>query len=158
LPEIQSTPWPVSTHTSKFDYSLAVEHSAGGWTATAEYSLDLFDADRMERMMDHWRGILEKVAANPPPQGLQISLLPPAEQRQLLVEWNDSRSDFPSCHCLHELFEAQAARTPEAVALTCEGARLTYRELNERANQVAHRLREEGVGPDVITGLYLDRS
>ena len=158
LPEIQSAPWPVTTHTSKFDFSLTLERSDADWTATAEYSTDLFAAGRMERMLDHWRVILESVAANPAQKISEIPLLTAAERRQLLVEWNNPASDFPPARCLHEIFAAQAERTPDAIALTGEGARLTYRELNARANQLAHWLRAGGVGPEVIVGLYLDRS
>ncbi|HZL78001.1 MAG TPA: amino acid adenylation domain-containing protein [Candidatus Limnocylindrales bacterium] len=158
LPGIQTVPWFVTTHTSKFDFSLTLERSADGWTAVAEYSTDLFDAGRVERMLEHWRVILESIVTNPDQRVSEISLLTTAERRQILEEWNAPRTDYPEAKCVHEWFEAQAARTPEAVAVVFEEHRLTYAELNRRANQLAHRLRKLGVQPDALVGICVERS
>src|SRR5262249_18472805 len=88
----------------------------------------------------------------------ELSLLSPAERRQLLVEWNDTATDYPAEMPIHELFEAQAARTPEAVAVVCDGRTLSYGELDRRANQLAHALRRRGVGADVFVALCVSRS
>jgi amino acid adenylation domain-containing protein len=158
LPGIQSAPWFVTTHTSKFDFSLTLERSADGWLAVAEYSTDLFDADRVERMLEHWRVILESIMTDPDQGVSEIPLLTPAERHRLLVERNAPQTDYPEAKCVHELFEAQAARTPEAVAVVFEERRLTYAELNRRANQLAHRLRKLGVQPDTLVGICVERS
>jgi amino acid adenylation domain-containing protein len=158
LPEIQTAPWFVTTHTSKFDFSLTVERSADGWMAVAEYSTDLFDAGRVERMLEHWRVILESIVTNPDQRVSEIPLLTAAERRQILMEWNAPRTDYPEAKCVHEWFEAQAARTPEAVAVVFEEHRLTYAELNRRANQLAHHLRKLGVQPDTPVGICVERS
>src|SRR3990172_3680562 len=86
------------------------------------------------------------------------NVLTESERHRLLVEWNNTRADYPTSQCLHELFEAQVERTPDAVAVVFEGQKLTYRELDARANQLAHYLGKLGVGPDVLVGLCLDRS
>ncbi|HDN27235.1 MAG TPA: non-ribosomal peptide synthetase, partial [Thioploca sp.] len=81
-----------------------------------------------------------------------------SQQHQILVEWNTTKADFPRDKCLHQLFEAQVERTPEAVAVVFEDSRLTYQELNQRANQLAHYLKKLGVGPEVLVGIYIERS
>src|SRR5262249_6485417 len=94
-----------------------------------------------------------------PDQGItDLPLLDETERRQLLVEWNDTAAAYPHEQCIHELFEAQVARTPEAVALIYRDRHMTYRELNARANQLAHHLRQRGVGRGVLVGLCIERS
>ena len=158
LPGIQTAPWFVTTHTSKFDFSLTVERSAEGWTAGVEYSTDLFEADRVKRMLDHWHVILESVVTNPALRVSEIPLLTAAERQQILVEWNRTEQEYPRDKCVHQLFEEQVERTPEAVAVVFEDQRLTYRELNVRANQLGHHLRSLGVGPEVLVGICVERS
>jgi non-ribosomal peptide synthetase component F len=85
-------------------------------------------------------------------------VLTEAERHKLLVEWNRTERDYPRDKCVHQLFEEQVERTPEAVAVVFEGQSLTYRELNARANQLGHHLRSLGVGPDVLVGLCVERS
>jgi amino acid adenylation domain-containing protein len=157
LPKVQSSPWPTETHTSKFDLSLSVEKGDDGWAACSEYSTDLFDADRMERMLGHWHMILESIASDPDQALTNIPILTAPERHQLLVEWNDTAVDYPD-KCVHQLFEEQVERTPDAVAVVFEGKQLTYRELNKKANQVAHCLIEKGVGPDVLVAICVERS
>src|SRR5437773_6032589 len=158
LPGIQTSPWFVTTRTSKFDFSLTLERSAEGWTAAAEYSTDLFDADRVERMLDHWRVVLESIVLNPAQRVSEIPLLTPAERQQILVEWNRTEREYPLDKCVHQLFEEQVERTPDPVAVVVEDQRLTYRELNVRANQLGHYLRSLGVGPEVLVGICVERS
>ncbi|PYJ33551.1 MAG: non-ribosomal peptide synthetase [Verrucomicrobia bacterium] len=158
LPGIETSPWFVTTRTSKFDFSMTLERSAEGWTAVAEYSTDLFDADRVERMLEHWRVILENVVANPIQRVSEIPLLTAAERQQILVEWNRTERDYPRDKCLHHLFEEQVERTPDAVAVVFEDQRLTYRQLNVRATQLGHYLRSLGVGPEMLVGICVERS
>ena len=158
LPEIQTAPWFVSTHTAKFDFSLTLERSAAGWTAAVEYSTDLFEANRVERMLDHWCVILEGIAANPAQRVPEMPLFTAAEQRQILVEWKQTEPEHPQDEGIHQLFEEQVERTPEAVAVVSEGKSLTYRELNTRADHLAHHLRRLGVGPEALVGICVEWS
>ena len=103
-------------------------------------------------------GLVEALEQAPQTPMRTIDILPRDERHRLLVEWNDTAVDYPQDRLLHELFEDQAARAPEAVALVFEGARLSYGELNARANRLAHRLRAQGVGPETIVGLCVERS
>jgi amino acid adenylation domain-containing protein len=108
-------------------------------------------------MLGHLEVLLAGMSANLEQPIAHLRLLTEAERHQLVVEWNDTKRDYPPDLCLHHLFEAQVERTPDAIALTYEGQHLSYRELNERANQLAHYLRSLGVGSDVLVGLYMDR-
>lgn len=158
LPGVQATSWPVTTHTSKFDLSLTVEQSAGEWTVLAEYSTDLFDEWRVQRLLAHWEVVLDGVAANPDQQVAELPLLTPDERHQVLVEWNRTERSYPQDQCVHQLFEEQVRRTPDAVAVVFEDQELTYAGLNARANQLARQLMSLGVGTGSLTGLYLERS
>jgi amino acid adenylation domain-containing protein/thioester reductase-like protein len=118
-----------------------------------------FDAATVTRMMGHFQTLLEGIAtANTDQRLSDLSLLAEAERHQLLAEWNATRSNYPGDLCLHELFENQMEQTPDAVAVIFEEESLTYRELNHRANQLAHYLQSLGVGPEVLVGIYVDRS
>jgi amino acid adenylation domain-containing protein len=158
LPGLRTTPWRVGMHTAMFDLSLTVERTAEDWSATAEYSTDLFDRDRMERILAHWRVLLESIVANPARRVSELPLLAPAERRLLLEEWSGRESSYPTGRCVHELFAEQAKRCPSAVAVVYEGESLTYAELERRANQLAHSLRRYGVGPGKAVGICLERS
>ena len=123
-----------------------------------EYSRRRFDDDVVARMLDHLRTLLEGMAVHPQARLKDLRLLTQNEQHQLLAEWNDTNTDYPASASIQELFEAQAARTPEAVAVEYEGLRLTYGELNARANQLAHYLARHGVRPEVMVGICVERS
>ena len=109
-------------------------------------------------MAGHFLTLLEGIAANPERRIEELPLLEEKERHQLLVEWNDTRSNYPSDRCIHQLFEAQVERTPDAIAVVFEDKELTYRELNKRANQVAHYLQKLGVKPEVLVGICTERS
>ncbi len=149
---------PLDSQAAKFDLTLSVYESPAGLHASWNYATDLFDAATITRMARHFQRLLETIVADPEQRIGQIPLLTKAERHQLLVEWNDTAGDYPRDRCVHQLFEAQAARTPEAVAVVCQDRHLTYAELNARANQLAHHLIVLGVGPGVLVGLCLDRS
>jgi surfactin family lipopeptide synthetase A len=137
---------------ARFDLGLSLAESAEGLLATAEYSTDLFRAATIERLLGHFATLLDGVVADPERRVGELPLLGPAERRQLLVDWNATARPYPAA-CLHELFAAQAARTPEAVAVVCGEERLSYRELDARANQLAHYLQARGVGPETLVAL-----
>ena len=148
----------VPSGTSKFDLSMSMSEVADGLKAEVEYCTDLFDAATIRRMLGHYQVLLEGIVANPDAHIDQLPLLTQAERHQLLVEWNQTDVDYPRDKCIHQLFEEQVERTPDAVAVVFEDQQLTYRELNERSNQLAHRLRKLGIGPDVLVGLCIERS
>jgi len=144
--------------TAKFDIGMDIVESKGHLTAAVEYSTDLFDHATISRMLFHFRNLLESIVASPGTQISKLSFLTAAEREQILWEWNSTRSEYAEEKCIHHLFEAQVERTPEAVAVTSEGEQLTYAELNERANRLAHYLRRLGVGPEVLVGICMERS
>jgi len=152
--------WGESAHaTAKFDLTLQLSASANGLWGTLEYSTDLFERSTMERMARHLSRVLGQLAADPGVRLSALELLDAAERATVVTEWNRTDAPFPSDACVHALFEAQAERTPDAVALvTPGGTSLTYWALNERANRLAHRLVRLGVGPDVQVGLCAGRS
>ena len=136
---------------------MFVEETNDGLIASFEYSTDLFDKETINRMLEHLQIILEGVVANPDQRLSQLPILTEAEKQQFLVEWNGVMRDYPTKKCVHELFEMQAEKTPDAVAVVFEDDQLTYFELNRRANQLAHYLQKLGVGPDVLVGVCCER-
>jgi amino acid adenylation domain-containing protein len=148
----------VTPGTSVYDLSLFVEPGTTGLRATAEFRTQLFDVEMIRRMLRHWLTLLEGAAADPEQRVSELSLLTATERRQLLEEWNSTAVAYPDRVCIHQLFEIQVARAPEAVAVVFGEQRLTYTELNTRANRLAHHLRMLGVGPEVPVAIALDRS
>ncbi len=160
----------VSNESAKFDMNVVAiprseqrvgqkhEKGAAGITLVWEYSTDLFEASTIERIMGHYQTLLEHMVANPDMRLSDVSLLTQAERHQLLVEWNATETGYACDLCVHQLFERQAAKTPEAEAVVFGEQRLTYRELNRRANQLAHHLRGLGVGPEVAVCVCMNRS
>ena len=163
MPEVELagltvTSLPAQGTTAKFDLTLAMENTAAGLVGVWEYNTDLFDRSTIERTAGHFQTLLEAIVANPMGLISQLPLLSEVEQRQLLVEWNDTQVEYPHDLCIHQLFESQAQRTPDAVAVVYENQQLTYHELNCRANQLAHYLRGLGVGREVLVGICVERS
>jgi len=148
----------VQTGTSKFDLTLELDEREEQIIGRFEYNTDLFDASTIKRMAGHFQRILEGIIADPHQRLSQLPLLTEAEQHHLRVEWNNTGADYPRDKCIHELFEAQVEKTPDATAVVFEDRRLTYRQLNERANRLAHHLQSLGVSADVRVGIYLERS
>jgi len=151
-------PLQVDHSTSKFDLVLHMVEGAEGLQGRLEYKTDLFDAATINRMIGHFQVLLEGIVADPEQHIGTLQLLTEAERHQLLVEWNDTQTDFPQDKCLHQLFEQQVESRPDAIAAIFVDEQLTYGELNRRANQLAHHLRALGVGPDVSVGLCVERS
>ena len=143
----------------KTNYPLTV-YAYGGSEPVLKVAYDRrrFDDATIARLLGHLQTLLEGMVVNPEQRLSELPLLTEAERRQMLVDWNNTGADFPQDTCLHQLFEAQVEKTPEAIAVVFEEQRLTYRELNRRANQLAHHLRELGVGPDVLVGICVERS
>jgi amino acid adenylation domain-containing protein len=143
---------------AQFDLTLSVRETAEGLHARIDYATDLFEASTIDRLLGHWETLLAGAVADPDRRLSTLPLLDEAERRRILVEWNATSGEFPGDRGLDELFEAQVARTPDAVAVTDGTRRMTYRELSRRAEVVASRLRGLGVGPDVLVAVSMERS
>ncbi|MDO9269533.1 MAG: amino acid adenylation domain-containing protein [Methylobacter sp.] len=157
---LQNTPKlpQLSAGTTQFDLTLELSETPHGLAARMEYAADLFEAATIDRLIGHFQTLLEGIVADPDAHLSELPLLTEPERRQLLIEWNDTGTWFPRDKCIHELFEAQVAATPQAVALVCEHKQLTYAELNTQANQLAHLLGELGVKPDALVAICAERS
>ena len=142
----------------RFHVKLNCEPRAGSLVLTLRYEDALYDADAVERLALQYQTLLVSALATPEGPVGELEMLSDGERELLLHTLNDTAADFPQEKLLHRLFEEQAARTPELVALEWEGGRLTYEELNGRANRLARRLRREGVRPEVAVGVLLERS
>ncbi len=151
---------PVAVHGGghKVGLNVNVNKSKRGLTIRVEYNADWFDHPTILRMLGHYRTLLEGIVANPDERIAALPLLTREERRQLLVDWNATMVDYPKNVCLHQLFEAQVKKTPDAVAVMFEDQRLTYRELNARANQLAHYLRSCGVQEESFVAICMERS
>jgi amino acid adenylation domain-containing protein len=143
---------------TQFDLMLVMQQTPDGLAGQFQYATDLFDAATIERLADHFVRLLSGIVAEPQRRVSELALLGEAERHQLVSEWNDTAVAYPQEHGLHELFAAQAARTPDAVAVTYEDQALSYGELEARANQLAHHLRRRGVGPETVVGVCAERS
>src|ERR1043165_3489653 len=149
----------VDAGRAHFDLTLSLnETDSGGLNATINYSTDLFYAATIERIQEHFKTLLEGIVAQPQQRLSELPLLTPDEQHQVLFDWNHVPALPAPPLCIHQLFEEHAALTPRAVAVISADAQITYAELNQRANQLAHYLRLRGVGPEVSVGLCLERS
>jgi amino acid adenylation domain-containing protein/FkbM family methyltransferase len=143
---------------SKFDLSVTLTDRGEQLAGWLQYNTDLFEAATITRMAGHFQSLLEGILADPDRRIADLPLLSEAEKHQVLVEWNQTKRNYPKGKCVHQLFEDQARRRPEAVAVVFEERQLSYGELNRRANQLAHYLRKLGVGPEVLAGICIDRS
>ncbi len=148
----------IDTQVSNFDLTLDMSLQERGLATSMEFNTDLFDRPTVRRWLENFEVLLEGIAINPGRPVSDLPLMTPAERERLVLTWNASSAEFPSESCLHNLFEAQAAREPTAVAAEFEGQTLSYGELDRRANRLAIRLRELEVGPDAPVGILLERS
>ncbi len=152
------TQMDVTVGTSKFDLSLELDDRPEGLIGRFEYNSDLFDASTIERMVGHWQTLLTSIVANPAQCLTELPILTAPERVQLLETWNDTQAEYPGEKCIHQLFEEQVTRTPEAIAVVYQDTQLPYRELNAQANRLAHHLRQLGVGTESLVGLCVERS
>ena len=151
-------PFVYGQQGAPFDLTLRMLDLNGLLSADLRYNVDLFDATTMVRIEQHFLNLLKGIVTDPEQRLSDLPLLTQEEQRQLLVEWNNTQSDYPEHACIHQLIELQVQRTPEALAVVFENETLTYRELNRRANVLAHALQASGVGPEVLVGVCMERS
>ncbi|WP_238539721.1 condensation domain-containing protein [Corallococcus macrosporus] len=159
LPGLKLEAAEATGKTSKFDLTLGLgESSEGGLAGTLEFNSDLFHAESMQRLLWHLRVLLEAAVRRPETRLRDLPLMDREAELRLVEEWSGAVAPYPRDASVARLFEEQAHRTPDAIAVEYEGQRLTYRELNRRANQLAHHLRGMGVGPEVRVGLCVERS
>ncbi|MBV9386823.1 MAG: amino acid adenylation domain-containing protein [Chroococcidiopsidaceae cyanobacterium CP_BM_ER_R8_30] len=148
----------VESHVAKFDLTLSIENTTQGLKGALEYSTDLFDAETIKRLLQHFQILLAEMVANPDQLITELTLFSATERQQLLVDWNQTQVDFSLDQCIHQLFETQAEKTPDVIALQSSTQQFTYQMLNQLANEKAHQLQQLGVKPEVVVGLYCDRS
>ncbi len=158
LPGLKLSPVTFEPETAKFDLTLFMADTDQGLTGGIVYNRDLFEPATMARMTGHFENLLKDIAAHPHKSLSELSLLTRAERSQLLKAWNNTQASYPQERCFHELFAEQADHTPDNVAVVFGDQRLTYQELNRRANQVAHYLQALGVAPDELVGICIERS
>ena len=158
LPALTAEMAEIDLGTTKCDLVLSVQENAGELVGSMQYSTDLFDPARIRRMLGHFETLLAAIAADPGQRLSALPLLTAPERRQVVVEWNETARPYPADRTVPELFEAQAAQAPDAVALVLADESLTYRELDRRANQLARHLRGLGVRVDAPVGVCVERS
>ncbi len=158
LPGLTVRPMEIDPGIARFDMSLEFWETAEGLQGRFEYSTDLFEEATIARMTGHLQTLLAGIVAMPGQRLSRLPLLSAAERHRLLVEWDTTTAPYPDNQCIHSIFETQVERTPDAVAVICGDAFLTYSELNGRANQVAHYLQAHGVRPEMLVGLCIERS
>ena len=158
IPGLRIESVEIPTTRSPFDLSLFLRQREGKYIGYIGYSTDLFDPDRIERMTGHYRTLLEAIVSAADQSVALLPILTQAERHQILIEWNDTAADYPKDKCIHHLFEEQVERKPDALAVEFEDQQITYRELNRRANQLAHYLISLGIGPEKLVGICVERS
>ncbi|AOX02680.1 hypothetical protein BJP34_27455 [Moorena producens PAL-8-15-08-1] len=151
-------PFEIPQQEGQFDLDLEMLEGSSSVKGIFKYNTDLFDGSTIERMAAHFQNLLSAIVENPQQVVSELPLLSERERHQLLVEWNDTASDYPTDKCIHQLFEEQVEKTPNAIAVVFGQEQLTYHQLNQRANQLAHHLLSMGVGPEVLVGICVERS
>ncbi|HWN42523.1 MAG TPA: amino acid adenylation domain-containing protein [Thermoanaerobaculia bacterium] len=156
--DLTLTPIEADIGASRYEWTFFLTDRGDGIGGVLEYNTDLFDEATVRRMVGHWNRLLESAVDEPGERISRLRLLSGEEEQQLLVAWNETARGYALDRPIHALIAEQAARNPDAPAVTCEGETLSYAELDGRANRLAWRLRELGVGPEVPVGIYLERS
>ena len=155
---LEVSPVVVEPGTAKFDLNVLMEDRDDGLAAWFEYSTDLYDRPTIERMLGQFRKLLEAIAARPDTKLAALPLLDSAERERVLTDWNQTGVDYPKNLTLIDLFEAQVAKTPDAIAVSCGAENLSYAQLNARANQLGYHLGDLGIGPEDLVGVCTERS
>jgi amino acid adenylation domain-containing protein len=158
LPGLELSLLPSDSGTARFDLTLSLAETAEGLVGMLEYNTDLFDGARMERLLGHFAELLQGVVTAPETRVFELPLLGAAERRQVLEQGNETGRGYEGLGGVHELFEQQVERSGAATAVRCDGEQLSYTELNERANQIAHQLLALGVQAETRVGLLMGRS
>jgi amino acid adenylation domain-containing protein/non-ribosomal peptide synthase protein (TIGR01720 family) len=158
LPGLTLSPFAIERVTANFDIELHLWEKPEGLSGMVVYNIDLFDDATITRLVGHYETLLASIVADPDQHISDVQILTDTERKQMLVDWNDTSTYYPNDKCIHCLFEEQVERTPDSVAVIFKDQQLTYQELNQRANQLAHHLQSLGVGPEVLVGICVERS
>ena len=169
LPDLTLKPWPLAISTTRFDLEFHLweqdqglsglwQQPVDGISGFVAYNTDLFDAATIARFLSHFQTLLDAIVVAPDQPIATLPILRATERHQLLVEWNATQTEYVQDACIHHLFGAQVAQTPDAIAVVCADESLTYQALEQRANQLAHYLQQRGVRPDSLVGICVDRS
>ncbi len=158
LGELSLEPIPVEPGAAALDLTVTMGDTSSGLAGSCQFSTDLFEARTMARLVGHFQTLVRGIGVEPEREISRLPLMSGAERQRVVVEWNATGRTRPRPRAIHELFQDQVARTPDRTAATFESSQLTYRELNSRANRLAHRLRRSGVGPETRVGLCVERS
>ncbi len=158
IPELTHQEYPLQPRTAQFDLSWSFFEDSNNLRLIIQYEPELFREEAIARMSGHFLQIIQQVVKNPHCELSQINLLTSEERNQLLIEWNNTEVAYPLNKCLHQLFEDQVERSPNAVAVIFKDQQWTYKQLNEKANQLAHYLQTKGVKPEVLVGIFIERS
>jgi non-ribosomal peptide synthetase component F len=158
LPGLALTAERIDNGTAKFDLAFNLVEAPEGLSCRIEYSTDLFDAGTIERLEKRFVTVLAGMVNHLDAPIAMLPVLDPAEERKLLVDWNDTATEYPRDACLHQIFERHAQQTPDAVAIVDGEHVLSYAELNRQANQLAQRLRAAGIRKGDLVAICLERS
>ena len=158
LPGLSLSAAGETSDVAKFDLMLSLSESDEAISGALQYNTDLFDATTIKRMLMHFQTLLESIITNPNQTVASLPMLADSERQLILHNWNDTERPFPSDLCVHQLFEAQVLASPDSIALICDDLQLSYRELNHRANQLAHHLRRLGVGMESAVAILMERN
>jgi amino acid adenylation domain-containing protein len=158
LPDLTLSLWEVETGAAPFDLTLSMIEQAEGLQGRLSYNTDLFEAATIQRMLGHFQILLAAIVAHPDQPIGTLPLLTEAERHQVLYEWNDTQREYPQDACVHQLFESRVAQTPEQIALVHGERKITYREVNDQANRLAHALQKKGVRPETLVAVCMERS
>jgi amino acid adenylation domain-containing protein len=155
---VTASGWVGEDRATKFDLTLAIDHTNRGLEGRWIYNPDLFDDRTIDRLVGHFQTLLQGMIVSPEQSIMTLPMLTAAERELLLETWNDTQTAYPHDRCIHQLFEQQVEQTPDAIAVVFNEQTLTYRELNHRSNQLAHYLQTLGAQPDLPIGICLERS
>lgn len=158
LPNLKLSRVEIERESAKFDLTISMTETETEIRGVWEYSTDLFERETIQRMIGNFQTLLEGIVENPEEKVSLLPILTEVEKQKILVEWNHTKTDYPKDKCIHQLFEEQVEKTPDAIAVVFEEKQLTYKELNEKANQLGHYLQELGVKPETLVGICVERS
>jgi amino acid adenylation domain-containing protein len=158
LVNLTLSPMEIEMDTAKFDLTLDLTEDPNGIIGAIEYNVDLFNSKYIDLLIGHFKTLLKGIIANPERRISELPILTEGERRRIMKEWNNTRVDYPQDRLIHQIFEARVEKNSDDIAIAFEGQRLTYRELNQRSNQLAHYLQSLGVGPESIVGIAVERS
>ncbi|MBM2804326.1 MAG: non-ribosomal peptide synthetase, partial [Deltaproteobacteria bacterium] len=158
LARLRSEPVEIDGGMTKFDLTFSLMDQEHGIAGHIEYSTDLFKRDRIERMARHFQTLLAGIAVAPDQSIATLPVMTEPERQQILFQWNATTAEYPKDKCIDKLFEEQVEKTPNAIAVDFEDKQVTYRELNRKANQLAHYLISLGIGPEKLVGICVERS